>query len=364
LFGTGEVTEIPYLSEYHDNEATSALLLWNGYSSQPYSWDLDNDGEFDDASGPAATFQAGSGSSTDIVRMKYVYSDAWTFTGLGVPISIPETYVIFETIINVGNVTLAVDAGPDTTISEGSTFNSSGNFTDSGPGPWEATVDYGNGSGVQPLTLNSDKTFTLNHTYSDNGAYTVTVTVSSSDGNESSDAAVVIVENVEPVVNAGPDISIPLVQALDISAGFSDAGVNDNPWSFMIDWGDGSPINTGSNDIQGADTVKGTHQYFVPGFYTIVVTVVDKDGGIATDTLRVEAVNGKAYGKGKAPGQNKEPGEPANGKAHGKEDAPGQNKEPGEPADGKGKAPGKNKEPGEPANGKARGKEDAPGQNK
>ncbi|MFC1981336.1 PKD domain-containing protein [Chloroflexota bacterium] len=286
--GTGKVIEVPFVGSYFNDEASSALLLWKGYPSQPYSWDLDNDGEFDDAVGPTATFQAGSGSSTNVVRMKYVFSDAWIFSGLGVPISFPATYAIFETIINVGNVILTVDAGPDAPIDEGSIFESSGNFTDPGPGPWEATVDYGDSSGVQSLILNLDKTFDLNHIYDDNGVYTVTANVSADDGSKGSDAAVVTVENRDPVVNAGPDISVSSVQAIDISAGFSDPGVNDNPWSFMIDWGDDSPITTGSSDIQGADTVTGAHQYFAPGFYTIIVTVIDKDGGIGTDTLQVE----------------------------------------------------------------------------
>ena len=39
-----------------------------------------------------------------------------------------------------------------------------------------ATVNYGDNSGVQPLTL-SGKSFTLSHTYSQTGSFTVTVTV-------------------------------------------------------------------------------------------------------------------------------------------------------------------------------------------
>ena len=36
-------------------------------------------------------------------------------------------------------------------------------------------MDYGDGTGVQPLVLNVDKSFLLNHTYSDNGSYTASV---------------------------------------------------------------------------------------------------------------------------------------------------------------------------------------------
>jgi hypothetical protein len=290
VLGTGKVIEVPFVGWYFNDEATSALLLWNGYSSQPYSWDLDNDGEFE-VSGPTATFQAGSGTSTNIVRMKYVYSDAWTFNGLGVQIPFPATYAIFETIINVGNVTLTVDAGPDATINEGSTFTSSGSFVDEDDDIWTATVDYGDGSGIQPLTLNPDKTFTLDHTYLDNSSYTVTVTVSAGDGDEGIDAALVTVENIAPFVNAGSDTSISSGQIFNISAGFSDPGVNDNPWTFIIDWGDDSPTTTGSSDIQGVNTVTGAHQYFTSGIYTVIVTIMDKDGGIGNDNLEVKVAS-------------------------------------------------------------------------
>jgi len=68
---------------------------------------------------------------------------------------------------------------------------------------------------------------------------------------------------------------------------------------------------------------------------------------VGEDSVRILSPKGKpkVNANPDAPGQTKEPGEPANGKANGKDDAPGQNKEPGEPADGK-----------------ANGKDDAPGQ--
>ena len=68
---------------------------------------------------------------------------------------------------------------PDTTpVSEGSVFTGIGSFTDSdADGPWTATVNYGDGSGDQPLVLNPDKTFALQHLYLDSGSDAITVTV-------------------------------------------------------------------------------------------------------------------------------------------------------------------------------------------
>ncbi|MGQ9826825.1 MAG: PKD domain-containing protein [Roseiflexus sp.] len=47
---------------------------------------------------------------------------------------------------------------------------------------WNATVDYGDGSGLQPLTLLNDKRFVLNHSYAGEGTYTITVRVSDREG--------------------------------------------------------------------------------------------------------------------------------------------------------------------------------------
>jgi hypothetical protein len=51
-------------------------------------------------------------------------------------------------------------------------------FTDANAdGPWTATVDYGDGTGVQALALSATKTFTLAHNYLRAGLYQVTVTL-------------------------------------------------------------------------------------------------------------------------------------------------------------------------------------------
>src|SRR5258708_11602873 len=63
-------------------------------------------------------------------------------------------------------------------ILDGGTYTATGSFTDPGTDTWTATVDYGDGSGVQPLAL-TGKTFGLSHVYGGvgSGPFTVTVTV-------------------------------------------------------------------------------------------------------------------------------------------------------------------------------------------
>jgi predicted acyltransferase (DUF342 family) len=85
-------------------------------------------------------------------------------------------------------------------------------------------------------------------------------------------------------------------------ATFNDRGTLDTHTA-TIDWGDGSPVDTGivseapfgpPGSTAGANgSVAGQHPYVAtPGVYTVTVTVVDDDGGVGTDTLRLTIVPG------------------------------------------------------------------------
>jgi len=197
----------------------------------------------------------------------------------------------------VQNVAPVVNAGPDATVDEGSTFSSSGSFTDPGTDTWTATVDYGDGSPVIPLILNSNKTFDLNHVYADNGTYTVTVTVTDDDGGVGTDTAAVTVNNVAPTLDAGPDQEITAAYTVSLApATFNDLGTLDTHTA-TIDWGDGTSTEAGivtetpfgpPGSTAGMDgTMDGSHIYPVSGEYTVLVTVTDDNGGSIQDTLTV-----------------------------------------------------------------------------
>jgi len=190
-----------------------------------------------------------------------------------------------STTVTVNNVAPRVDAGPDADINEGDTFTSSGSFVDPGADTWTATVDYGDGSGVQTLSLNADMTFGLSHTYDDNDVYTVTVTVTDDDTGVGTDTATVTVNNVAPTVNAGPDAENFSGQTHQLNASFTDPGILDTHTA-EIDWGDGSDPEDGEVvELDGSGTLTGSHQYFVPGEYIITVTVIDKDGDEGSDSI-------------------------------------------------------------------------------
>ena len=125
------------------------------------------------------------------------------------------------------------------------------------------------------------------HTYAAAGSYGVTLTVTDNQGATSSVSHTVTVAapNQPPVVSAGSNQSVLVGVLYSFSGSFSDPD-NNGPWTYTINWGDGS-ATSGSTSSQGA--ISGTHTYLAPGSYTITLTVTDAAGasGSASKVLTV-----------------------------------------------------------------------------
>ena len=164
------------------------------------------------------------------------------------------------------------------------TFNGTGS-TDPQGSPLTYAWTFGDGAtGTGPTPA---------HVYADNGSFTVTLIVTDALGLSSSAAT-----TTATIANVAPAVTLPANQvatagiAYTLSATFSDAGVNDAPWAYTIDWGDGSPQTTGSANSQSA-AITASHTYAAGGTDTMRVTVTDKDGGAgsAKTPVTVAAVN-------------------------------------------------------------------------
>ena len=113
------------------------------------------------------------------------------------------------------------------------------------------------------------------------GANPQAVTVPSGGTGTAPFSATCTTPNRRPIVNAGSDQGVLLGISYALSdASFSDPD-NDGPWSYTIEWGDGSTA-TGSKSSQGSIT--GVHNYLLPGTYQITVTVTDNHGAAGSDS--------------------------------------------------------------------------------
>jgi DNA/RNA endonuclease G (NUC1) len=83
--------------------------------------------------------------------------------------------------LTIGDVAPTVAPLPGAGLIAGETYGATGSYADPGTESWTATVDYGDGAGQQPLSLNG-KTFALVHSYGTAGTFTITVTVQDDGG--------------------------------------------------------------------------------------------------------------------------------------------------------------------------------------
>jgi hypothetical protein len=90
-------------------------------------------------------------------------------------------------VVVVSDAAPAVNLGTaPAVVAAGTPLDFVGSFTDPDGSQWTATVDFGDGSGPQPLVLNPDKTFDLRHVYTTEGSFTAVVVVTDESGLSSS----------------------------------------------------------------------------------------------------------------------------------------------------------------------------------
>jgi hypothetical protein len=266
-----------------------------------YDWDLDDDGQYDDATGATPTF--------DTVGQDGVFD-----VGLQVTDAFGNTDTDTSSV-TVTNVLPTVAIDPIPAIDEYGTTTITGTITDPG---WldtlTATIDFDDGAGPVALSgtlenLRPDATFSfsVDKQYGDDGDFTVTVVGFDDDG-QASDDEVASVANVDPsvaidtsgeqvydgvsafVLDAGEDVTVP--------ATATDPGSDD--LTFTWDWDDGAPtmvtslVNPPATDpdpspsVQPRDvTEDATHTYGDACLYDLTVTVEDDDGGSDEDSAVV-----------------------------------------------------------------------------
>lgn len=223
--------------------------------------------------------------------------------------------------IKVENVNPTVQASGPALVQVGTAFVGDGSFKDPGLDKWQATVDYGDGSDPQPLTLNYQKTFTLNHIYLKTGSFTVTVRVEDQDGGIGSTSFPVKVKDYLFILKAGEDASLNEGDKLERYVPVQ--GWPNKIKSITVDYGDGAgeePVALSSKKLtapsmadQAAQAVQSEqatsveklgvpvlpqagliplqHIYADNGTYTVKVKIIDVDGDSYEDSFLAKVAN-------------------------------------------------------------------------
>ncbi len=152
-------------------------------------------------------------------------------------------------------------------------------FRDSHTVLWEVVADNGD---VVGASHNS----TFQFRPADNGTYTVTLTVTDNSGDTGQDTVVVTVNNVAPQnVSAGPDRRAYEDEEIHLAGYFHDPGGLD---TYTYHWS--ATADNGQQVLDSTDT----SFTFLPvdnGVYTVTLTVMDDDGGAASNTCVVTMQN-------------------------------------------------------------------------
>jgi hypothetical protein len=182
-----------------------------------------------------------------------------------------------------------------------------GSFADPDGGPWTVDVNWGDGTSHTIFNVNSPGSIPArNHTYQEEGSYTVSITVTDTLDGQTGSKSFNVTANDVPVnasggftieVNVGTDTGPQAVATFTDPAGAEPNAFDPTPptsaghYIASIDWGDGSnspgaitPLIPGS--LTQVFTVTGSHTYTtqspVSGFN--VITTIDHEGVTSTAT--------------------------------------------------------------------------------
>ena len=266
-----------------------------------YEWDLDNDGDYDDATGPGATFTMVGQDGLFTIGLRVTNSAGITDTD--------------DATVTVTNVAPAVHLDAILPAIEGGSITLTGSASD--PGWLEAlaaTVDWDDGTGSHPLpgtleNLRPDATlaFTRDHFYGDNATFAVQV-CASDDDTTTCNAVNAVILNADPTAAIAPSgqssydgVSAYVARAgesITVEARSTDPGSDD--LTLTWDWDDGAdtvvvslvnppnPDPPKSPSVQPRDeTLSESHTYGGACLYDLEFRSQDDDGGSGSDQAAV-----------------------------------------------------------------------------
>lgn len=305
----------PYTTNEGQDVVLNASVTDSGGGPHSFAWDLDADGQYDDALIQNPTFTNVGDDGVFPVAVKVTDPDG--------------IFDVAATTVTVNNVAPSVTAlatnGPKP---ENSAITVSGTIVDPG---WEdvltGTVDWGDGTPVESIAVppavreqvrpNATLAFGVSHVYGDNGAFTATVC--GTDDHVTTCAGILLtITNVIPtaeidksgatLINGVPTLVAHAGDSVPFSGRVRDPGSDDLFLSW--DWGDGPPspdelvtslVNPPVADPFPSPTVQPrditdarSHVFGDACVYTVTLGASDDDGGIAAPDIINVLIAGNA----------------------------------------------------------------------
>jgi len=306
-----------------------------GGTSEVFDYSIDwGDGSSADAGGAIIDQTGGPNQLTRATfHGSHIYADDGTYT-VAVTATDDDGGTDQRTfLVEVANIEPTLSVSGDSFVDEGASLNLTRMGTISDPGfnnplalggatfeTFTYSIDWGDGTSLDMGSAAVDQvgspgvptmaSFDGAHTYADNGSYTVTVVATDDDGGADTKTFMVTVLNVDPALTLSGDQTIDegsLLSLTDlgliVDPGFDNplapGGATSETFTYSIDWGDGTSLDTGSAAIDqvgstGVPTMAsfdGTHTYADNGSYTVTVVATDDDGGADTKTFTVSVLN-------------------------------------------------------------------------
>lgn len=254
-----------------------------------YAWDLDHDGQYDDATGAGPTLTA---AQLDALGL----ADGPTSHTIGVRVGDGFDSTTATTTLDVTGVaptaTLSddgpVDEGSDAHVSFGgasdpSTADTAAGFHYAYDLDGDGTWDVGDGTYAKGVTATSATVPTT-----DDGTIAVHARIIDKNGDATDVTHDVTVDNGAPAVALTAPADTPIDTALTFTLDATDpSGVDAAAgFAYTVDWGDGT---TGAIANGPAHTTA-THTYTAPGAHTVTVKATDKDGAVSAAATRTVTI--------------------------------------------------------------------------
>jgi hypothetical protein len=270
----------------------NSLPLNGGGSYDPargpltYSWDVNGDGVFGDATGvtPTLTWSQlealaiNDGPATFQVSVKVTNAQGNSTISPATTLTVNDT--------PVSNLHLALQSS---SINEGSSASLSGSFVNPSPvDTHTVTIDWGDGSNPTVLYLEGVLSFTgVTHLYSDepdgvpSSSYPISVTVTDGENLPISAGTSIQVNAMVPTASvSGPTLAVPGQPCTFTFLGTSPSPSDQvkNSFTYAINWDDGSPVQTITAKPGKFPVVVVDHLYTTPRVYIVSMRATDEDG--------------------------------------------------------------------------------------